>query len=237
MTLHDQTALLRQVPFFADLQDDELDILQEASRRVSYPKGSIVFYEGDPGDALFILGKGSVKVVLQGERGQEITLNELGPGSVLGEMALFDGVARSATAVTLEPTDFVQIRAEGVSALLEKRPLLAREMLRYFVTLLREANETVRSLSMFDVHGRIVRCLMRLARQRSAASDSQVVIEATRVEIEPRPSNQRLADMIGSSRETVSRALKLLDESGFVRIDGRKLVIERRALRRYWSTG
>ena len=79
--------------------------------------------------------------------------------------------------------------------LLDRRPAVAREMLRYAVSLLLEANETIRSLSMFDVHGRIVRCLMKLARQRNAGNGPRVLIESSRVEINPQPSNQRLADM------------------------------------------
>jgi CRP/FNR family cyclic AMP-dependent transcriptional regulator len=229
--------MVRQVPFLAGLSDDDLDALLQSSRTVSYPKSSIVFYEGDSADVLFILMSGSVKVVLQGERGQEITLNEVTSGGVLGEMALFDDAPRSATAVTLRSTEFLQIRREGLTALLDRRPAVAREILRHAVRLLREANETIRSLSMFDVHGRIVRCLIKLASQRRAVDRPRVVIESSRIEIDPKPSNQRLADMIGSSRETVSRAMKLLDETGFVRVKGRKLVIEGRALRRYWSTG
>jgi CRP-like cAMP-binding protein len=230
-------SVVRRVGFLAELREDDLEALLASCRTVSYPKHSIVFHEGDSADALYIILRGAVKVILQGTRGQEITLNELADGEVLGEMALFDEAPRSATAVALQPTELLQIRREPFAALLEKRPAVAQELLRHAVTLLREANETIRSLSMFDVHGRIVRCLMKLARQRHGEAATQVRIQASSVEIEPRPSNQRLADMIGSSRETVSRAMKLLDQTGFIQIAGRRLVIKRPALRRYWPEG
>jgi CRP-like cAMP-binding protein len=120
----------------------------------------------------------------------------------------------------------LQIRREGYSALLDKRPAIAREMLRYALSLLREANETIRRLSMFDVHDRIVRCPMKPARHRNAVDLPRVRIEPSLVDLKTRPSNRRLVEMVGSSRETVSQAMTLLGKIDFVRFTGRKLVLK-----------
>lgn len=220
------TGLLESVPLLSSLSKAELRLVAESARRLVYPRGSIVFHEGDPGDFLLVVLQGRVKVVLLGQGGQEIIINTLGRSGILGEVALLDDAPRSATVVTLERTEFLQMTRGPFLELLASHPSIALKVMRHLASELREASEQIRSLSMFDAHGRLVRCLLRLARQ-------EVQTEGGRMVIRPRPAIQDLARMIGCSRETVSRSMKTLQDAGYVAVVERGLALEAKAVRRY----
>jgi len=97
---------LQSIPLFSELTNEEIDLILDNAREQRYPRGSIVFYEGDPGDFLMVVISGKVKVVLLGEGGQEIILAMLGPGNFFGEMAILESAPRSATVMTIEPSEF-----------------------------------------------------------------------------------------------------------------------------------
>jgi CRP/FNR family cyclic AMP-dependent transcriptional regulator len=155
--------LLRRVPLFEGFQQADLERLAAATRRVSFPRGSIVFQEGDAGDFLLVLTKGRVKVTLLGENGAETIISFLEPPALLGEIALLDDSPRSATVITLEPTEFLQIARGPFLELIKRDPTLAVRMMVQLARALRKATEQVRSLAMFDVHGRLLRALLILA--------------------------------------------------------------------------
>ena len=219
--------LLRSVPLLSCLSDDQLNSVQDSARTVKYPRNTILFSEGDSGDCLFIVLSGRVKVALEGPEGKEIVLTILESGGFLGEMALFDGSSRSATASTLEPSTLLRwSRQDFLNAVLSDRTL-AMDILAQLARRVREADDQIRTLALFDIHGRVVRSLLKLARERGTR-------DRTRILVRPRPSHQMIADMIGCQRETVSRAMKMLEKAGHVKIAGRTLTVERRALQRYW---
>ena len=218
-------SVLRTVPLLSVLSDAELDQLVKTPRFVRHRKGSVVFHEGAPGDHRLILLSGRIKVVLLGEGGQELVLAILTAPDFLGEIALVDGAPRSATCITLEETELLYLTQRQFMTLLRQQPV-AMKIMRHLAGCLRQADEQLRTLSMFDVHGRVVRCLFGLARQ-------QGVQERARIIIQPRPSNQLLAHMIGSSRETVSRAMRVLHEAGYVTASKTTCVLEERAVKRY----
>ena len=218
--------LLRRVPLFEGFQQADLERLAAATRRVSFPRGSIVFQEGDSGDFLLVLTKGRVKVTLLGEDGAETIISLLEPPSLLGEIALLDDSPRSATVITLEPTEFLQIARAPFLELIKRDPTLAVRMMVQLARALRKATEQVRSLAMFDVHGRLLRALLILAQQRGEQSRSRMTIR-------PRPPIKDLALMCGCTREAAGRALKALNAAGYVTDAGDGLVIESRAIRKY----
>jgi CRP/FNR family transcriptional regulator, cyclic AMP receptor protein len=220
------TAILKQVPLFADLDSSDLDIVAKAARRHTYPKGSIIFYEGDPGDYLLVILKGRLKVTLLGERGQETIVTILEEPAFLGEVALLDGTPRSATVIALMPTDVLQIGREPFFTLMKKYPHSALKIMRQLADALRRATEQIRTLSMFDVYGRVLRCLLVAAQQKGETSKSRMIIR-------PRPTMTELALMSGCSRETVSRAMKTLLSTGYVTVVERGLAVEQRAIREY----
>jgi len=211
---------LKSIPLFSGLTDPELDLVLSKAREQRYPKGSIVFYEGDPGDFLMIILSGKVKVALLGEEGQEIILAMLGPENFFGEMAIIESAPRSATVITTEPCEFLCIDQTSFSALLEQHSSITLKILSYLSRRLREADEQIRSLAMFDIYGRIAQCLLRLGNDQGKRIGGNLVIYN-------RPSFQELANMIGCSRETVSRAMKVLQEDGYVLVDKKEITIQR----------
>jgi CRP-like cAMP-binding protein len=220
------TNILRGIPLFAGLASADLAVLGGAARVVRYPAGSIVFQEGDEGDYVLVLTKGKVKVTLLGDDGSETVVNELEPPAVLGEIALLDGRPRSATVIAVEPTEFLKIARQPLLDLIRHDPSLALRMMVQLARALRRATEQVRSLAMFDVHGRILRTLLMLAQQRGAANRSRITIR-------PRPRVMDLALMCGCTRYAVGRALKELARLGYVTLTSDTVVIESRAIRKY----
>jgi CRP/FNR family transcriptional regulator, cyclic AMP receptor protein len=220
------TELLRRIPLLAGLTGRELDLIAQSSRRVQYPKKSIVFHEGDPGDYLLVILRGRVKVTLLSDDGRETIVAMLERPAFLGEVALLDEAPRSATVMTLEPTEFLQIGRASFKSLLTAHPAIAMKIMARLANELRRATEQIRTLSLFDVHGRVLRCLLMMAHDHGESAPTRMVIR-------PRPSVKDLALMIGCSRETVSRAMKLLQDSGYVSVVDRGLAIEHRAIRRY----
>ena len=221
-------ALLRAIPLFSTLSDPEIQAVLKSTRQLHYPKDSVVFHEGDRGDSLLVILSGRVKVLLSGDRGQEIILSILEPPSFLGEIALVDESPRSATVVTLEQTDFLKVTQEQFLDLMQQHRPIAEKIVRQLAGSLRDATEHIRTLAMFDVHGRILRALLKLAKQRGTKQRTQIVIQ-------PRPSHQVLAQMIGCSRETVSRAMKVLQGTGHIKVTRTAVALEERTLRRYWT--
>lgn len=219
-------SILRNVPLFSELDAESLALVAGAARRVKFPKGSVVFQEGDPGDYLLVIEKGQVKVVLLGDDGQETIVNVLEPPALLGEIALLDDAPRSATVVAVTATEFLQIARGPFLALIRKHPDLALEIMAKLARGLRKATEQVRSLSMFDVHGRMLRALLITAQEHGETSRARMVIR-------PHPAVKDLALMCGCTREAASRALKTLHSTGYVSDVPDGLAVEAKAIRKY----
>ena len=204
-----------------------MDQLLLRTRKVYYPKGLIIFSEGDPGDFLLVILKGQVKIVLFGEGGEEVLLYKLGQGAFFGELALLDQCPRSATVVTLDDTHCLQLRAEEFENFIQNDRKLCSKILVHLSGRVRDMTDQIRSLSTQDVYGRIIRCYIRLARQSGE-------IDTSRIEVENPPSQKELANMISSTRETVNRALKVLQVNGFItEIQGR-VILENKAIKQYF---
>lgn len=217
---------LRQVPLFAGFEPADLRLLAGAARRVQFPSGSIVFQEGDPGDFLLVLAKGRVRVTLLGEDGAEIIIGLLDSPALLGEVALLDESPRSATVTTVEASEFLQIGRTPFLDMIRRHPAVALRMMTQLTRTLRRATEQVRSLAMFDLHGRMLRALLMLAQQRGERSRARMTLR-------PRPSVKELAMLCGSTREAAGRALKVLRAAGYVSDSADGLIIEARAIRKY----
>ncbi|HJZ72741.1 MAG TPA: Crp/Fnr family transcriptional regulator [Vicinamibacterales bacterium] len=222
----ESVSILRHVPLFADLAPAELEIVAGASRRKSYPRGSIVFSEGDHGDYLLVVLKGRVKVSLLGKDHQETIVRILERPEFVGEIALIDEAPRSATVIALERTEVLEIARDAFVKLVRKQPAISLKVMTQLARALRRATEQIRTLSMFDVYGRVLRCLLTMALDKGENTRARMVIR-------PRPSIAELAHMVGCERETVSRAMKTLRASGYVTDVDRGLAVEERAIRQY----
>lgn len=198
---------LKRIPLFSDLTEHELKSLIASGGRRKYPAKNILFQEGEPGDFLLVILSGKVKVLLTGKDGQEYILSLLGQGSFFGEMSLLESAPRSATVMTMEPSEFLRIGGQEFGELLQRNSTIALKILKHLSQRLRRTNEQVRSLVMFDIYARVGRCLVNLAEIQGGRANGQLLVPN-------RPSLQEMANMIGCTRETVSRALKALRENG-----------------------
>lgn len=209
-------AVLRRVPLFADLAEAELARFVEVTRERAYPKGSVILFEDDPGDALYIVASGQVKVVLIGEDGREVILSILSAGDFFGEMALIDDEPRSAHVIATEDADLLVLRREDFQTQLKAHPAVALKLLRVLVGRLRRADRKIGGLVLLDVGGRVARLLLDLAD------------EGDGLHIVRRPTHHTIAQIIGSSRETVSRMMRELTNRGLIEVSRREITLKDR---------
>jgi CRP/FNR family transcriptional regulator, cyclic AMP receptor protein len=212
-----QTAdFLASVPMFSGLQRDELLKFAELTRERTYPKGSVILFQGDPGDSLYVLRQGRAKVVLIGEDGREVILGVLEPGAHFGELALIDDQPRSAHVIAMEDSQLLILRREDFRRRVEANPSVAWALLTELSRRLRRADQKIGGLVLLDVPGRISRLLLDLSS------------ESTNGTIEKPLTHQTIAQMIGASRETVSRAMKDFQEEGLIRVERRRIAVANR---------
>ena len=212
-----QTAdFLASVPMFSGLQRDELLKFAELTRERTYPKGSVILFQGDPGDSLYVLRQGRAKVVLIGEDGREVILGVLEPGAHFGELALIDDQPRSAHVIAMEDSQLLILRREDFRRRVEANPSVAWALLTELSRRLRRADQKIGGLVLLDVPGRISRLLLDLSAESSNGM------------IEKPLTHQTIAQMIGASRETVSRAMKEFQDSGWITVERRRISLANR---------
>ncbi|HEX5435981.1 MAG TPA: Crp/Fnr family transcriptional regulator [Gemmatimonadaceae bacterium] len=213
-----QTAdFLATVPLFAGLDHTELVRFAELTRERSYPKGSVILFEDDPGDSLFVVRQGRVKVVLIGEDGREVILGVLGVGEHFGELSLIDGAPRSAHVIAMQDSQLIVLLREDFRRRVNESPAVAWALLLALSKRLRRADEQIGSLVLLDVHGRIARLLLDAAATSNSAT------------LEKRLTHQMIAQMIGASRETVSRAMRQFQDRGMIAVHRRQITLVDRA--------
>ena len=205
--------ILRRVPLFEALSDADLSSFAEFIRERSYPKGSVIVFEDDPGDALYVVASGQVKVA---EDGREVILSVLGPGSFFGEMAILDDEPRSAHVIAMEESNLLMLRREDFQARLRSMPDVAISLLREISRRLRRADEKIGSLVLLDVHGRLAHLLLRMADEEQGDRITRKLTHHT------------IAQMIGSSRETVSRAMRNLVEQNVIEVTRTDIALKNR---------
>ena len=216
-TLTTTTAdFLGTVPLFAGIDRSELQVFAELTREKSYPRGSVILFENDPGDSLFIVRSGRVKVVLIGEDGREVILGVLGVGQHFGELALIDEQPRSAHVIAMEDSSLIVLRREDFRKRVEQSPSVAWQLLSELSRRLRRADDKIGGLVLLDVPGRIARLLLDLSEE--SGTD----------QIEKSLTHQTIAQMIGASRETVSRAMKEFQDSGWIAVERRRISLANR---------
>ena len=209
---------LRNVSLFESLDQQELEALSDLTFTRSFGKDGVIILAEEEGDTLFILKKGQVKVSIVSEEGREVILSLLGPGSVFGELSLLDGKPRSANVVATEDTDLLMLRRSDFIQLIYKTPQIATALLAELACRLRKTDRQLEGLALLDVTSRISETLLQLVTDQGRESTDGVVIEN-------RPTHQEMANMSGTTRETVSRVLKRLETEGYIACRGRKITI------------
>jgi CRP/FNR family transcriptional regulator, cyclic AMP receptor protein len=219
--------LLSGVNLFSELSGDELESVAQVAIPRSFPGDTRVFHEGDPGDACYIVSRGSCRVTRQHSDGRVITLATLGPGSIFGELAMFDGERRSASVEAAENTELLALPAQDMRVLIREHPEMAEKLIVALTRRLREANERISRQSFQTVPSRVAGVLNKLL-----AEEGVTPIIRDGVTIRLRQSD--LAQMAGTSRESVSRFLATLERAGVVEVGrGRVTVIEPERLDAY----
>jgi CRP-like cAMP-binding protein len=216
---------LARVSLFAGLPDEDLAALAAVLTRRRYRKNETIFHQGDPGDALFIIESGEVKISVASLEGRELTLALLKAGDFFGELTLLDGEPRSADAVAKEPTQVLVLRRDQLIRFLGARPRAAVNLLAVMSRRLRRADELVQEVAFLDVPTRLARVLLTLAESYGEARDGGITVMS-------RLSQGELADMIGATRESTNKWLRAFQRQGLVQHrNGRVTVLRPRELR------
>jgi CRP/FNR family transcriptional regulator/CRP/FNR family cyclic AMP-dependent transcriptional regulator len=217
--------MLRNVPFFARLSDQELEVLADSLGKRTFGKGMIIFHKGNPGQTLYIIEAGKVRIFILSESGQEISVNVYGPGDVFGELALLDGLPRSAGAVAVEKTVTLTLHRDDFLRHLEACPQMAKSIMEVLSTRVRYTTDYAESLSFLDVYGRVAAKLLELADRYGVQKEG--------IEIELRLTQAELASWVVASRESVNKVLGTFRDHGLIEVEGQRItILDRRGLER-----
>ena len=215
----EQTArLLARTEVFGGLDERELREVAQVAVPRSWQRGEVLFREGDAGDTCYVLRSGSVILTREHQDGRTIALAELRAGAMFGELAMFGGETRSATAEAIEDTTAVALLAPDVQRLIRRRPQIALELLAALAERVRRTNERLLQQSFQTVAGRVAGAVLSqvVARQAEGAPDNDVLVRATQAEI---------ANLAGTSRESASRFLATLEREGVVSLGRGKVTV------------
>jgi CRP/FNR family transcriptional regulator len=226
-TSEDTIALLHRVPVFSALAEEEIARVAEVTVPRRFDSGEVVFREGDESDTCYVVRSGHVRALREHQDGRSITLARFGPGDIFGELAMFDSESRSATIEAIERTEVIAILGGDMRRLLKEHPDIAVKLLAALGRRLRETNERLARQSFQTVQSRVAAVLAQLvqAERAEGAADGDVLITSTQAE---------LAQLAGSSRESASRFLAVLERAGIITQGRGKLVVhDPSALERY----
>lgn len=209
--------MLKKIPLFSTLDDKEMNYLKNIAVKKSFSKNTILFSRGDESDALYLLYKGNVKAIINDEAGKEIVLSTFGPGEYFGEISFLDGEARSATVVTREPVQVLIVYKNDFKKILFSNPDIVFRLLKELLKKLRRSTEQIEGLALMDVYKRIANLLLHLAKPQNA-----------RWVIDEKLTHQEISNMVGSSREMVSKIMKQLQTGGYISIDRKRIIIHKK---------
>lgn len=202
------------------LNESELEILLSKGQKKSFPKNKLIIDDGDRSSSAYIINSGKVKVFLSDDQGKEIVLSYLEAGEYFGEMALIDQEERSAAVMTVEDSELTEISQKSFRECLRTHPEVAERIMLGLVSRLRDADKMISSLALQDVHERVANMLAKLAVKK----DGKLVID-------DKPTHQHIANIVGASREMITRILKNMSTDGHIEIIGKQILIKDRRAR------
>ncbi len=213
-----KTELLKSVSLFWDLKEEEFGYIADRMVSKNFENGNLIFLEESQGENLFFVVEGSVKITRLSKDGREVILAMLNSGDFFGEMSLLDGEARSANVIALENTEVLTLNRKDFLEVLHNYPQIAIQLLKEMTSRLRKSDRQIVSLSLSDAEKRIALCIIRFADEQGTIRNGQVTVPKI-------PIQQDIANMAGTSRETVSRAMSVLEEEEYIQRNSRKLII------------
>ncbi len=224
-------AALGGMPLFRDLDAAELTTLAGTVRTRRFARGEVIFHRGDPGDALYIVLTGRVKISSPSDTGVEAILTTLRPGEWFGALALLDGAPRSASATAVDATETLILPRDRFRQLVDEAPSIRDHVLMALAEELRRLTRHVEELHFLDIAGRLAARLIRLAEEQGIERDDGAV------RLDGPITQGEIAAMVGSTRQSVNKLLGQLVDDGLIRIERDAIVIQdlgalRRAARR-----
>jgi CRP-like cAMP-binding protein len=213
----DDTIVL-SAPLFADMDHEETQGLLETMIPVELSRGDVLFREGEPGDRLYVIAQGKIKLGRRSSDGRENLLSVLGPGEMFGELSLFDPGPRTATASSVAESLVYELRHQALVAWVNEHPKVALQLLGALARRLRRTNDSLADLVFSDVPGRVAKALLDLSTRFGEPSDEGVRVAHDLTQ-------EELAQLVGASRETVNKALADFAARGWVRREGRAVVL------------
>ncbi|MFH1861682.1 MAG: Crp/Fnr family transcriptional regulator [bacterium] len=200
--------LLKAIPLFADLDDEILETMERSLTVKRYKKNNLIIFEDDRGLNLFIISKGRVKISRISEEGGEVILAIIGEGEFFGELSVIDGLSRSATVTSLDDIELLVMKREEFLSALGKYPQISVYLLRELAERIRKSDAHIKSLSLRNAKGRVAATLIRLAEDIGKVKDGKVMIPEL-------PLQRDMANIAGTSRETISRVIASFEKDGF----------------------
>ena len=212
------TDYLKTIPLFLNLSQEQLNFIESCSRKFSVTKGTVIIYQEDNSLDLFIILSGKINVSLLHEDGREVTLDILTQGDFFGELSLFDKKPRSATVTAISDSKILILPRVFFIKLMMENPDIIFKFLQVMAARLRKADEKIETLTFVDVCGRVSKLIIDLAKRKGEKlPDSTIKIRC--------PTHQVIANQIGASRESVTKALKSLVSKGLINMKGKEIII------------
>ena len=210
--------IIKQIPIFKTLSDSDLNDLVSSLRLKSLKQGQTLFWKGDEGTALYIVKKGTIKIVLPSTEGDEIIVTMFSEGDFFGEMALLDGEPRSADAVAIEPSEVFILSRNNFLSFLQSNVNAIKSTLSLLSKRLRRTDDMLENTCFLNISARLVKNLIELAESHGRTKGSEVLIDLSLTQKE-------LGDMIGATRESVNKELKALRKQGLIITEESKIQI------------
>ncbi len=219
-------AFLARVSLFAQCPPEELSGLASLLQPRQYARGEVVFHQDDPGAAMYIIREGKVAITLGSAEGKEMTLALLGQGDFFGELALLDGEPRAADARAIETSRLDCLRREDFLTFLRAHPHVGPVLLASLSLRLRRTDQIVHDAAFLDVRARLARVLLKLGESEGESRSGSVVIAS-------RLTQSDLASMVGATRESINKYLRLFARDGLLRYHrGQLVLLDQQGLRR-----
>ncbi len=220
MEAENEYTYLKQVNIFQGLSDEEIQELAAVARRRMFRAGEVIFHRDDPGQILYVIKEGKVKICLTSPDGQEISLVVFGKGQHFGEFALLDGLPRSADAIALEKVECYTLQRSDFHNAIIKNPKIAIQIMEVLCERLRKTDRQVEDLIFLDVYGRVAKKLLELA-------ETHGVKVANGTLIDMRLTQQEIASMVGASRESVNKVLGYFTDKGYINTEKQRITLQR----------
>jgi CRP/FNR family transcriptional regulator, cyclic AMP receptor protein len=210
--------VLAKAGLFQGVSAEDAEALAAQFEYLEYPRGAVVFHEGEPGDSLYIVLAGKIKLGRRTADGRESLVAVMGPSDQFGELSTFDPGPRTATAVAVTDVRLARMPKHALRGWIANRPQIAEQLLRVLARRLRRTNNHLADLIFTDVPGRVAKQLLQLAQKFGS-------VEGGQLRVTHDLTQEELAQLVGASRETVNKALADFAQRGWLRLEGKSVVI------------